>query len=552
MFQYRMISLVTLPLAMAYCIQLNAAEPISLRQIPFANVKKKFGVAIPGLLKSGNTQYQVNELKLLGEHQDHKKKNHVRMQQYYAGYPVFGGYAIFHGTQSVNKMWSKETNTVSMNGKLYDGLRADLGDPAVDLVTRGTDALRYFKQQYASKSLSGGDVKPMIYIDADNRAHWAYKVSILVLEKDRIPERPTAIVDAQTYQTYVKWNEIKTVRAKVGGRGFGGNIHSGLHQFGEELPALQLTRDDNTGICYMENARTKVVDMMHRYEGRNSPMHFVCPDSARQIDDTFLTGYKGNGYDKINGAYSPSNDALYAGNVIYDMYKKWYGMNPLEENGKAKILIMRVHFGSRYDNAFWDGEQMTFGDGGDDFYPLVSLGVGAHEISHGFTERHSALIYAGQSGGMNESFSDMAAQAAEYYATGKNDWTIGAELVKKSSGMAAFRYMDKPSRDGRSIDTASQYTPELDVHHTSGVYNRLFYLLSTQPGWDVRRAFEVMLSANADYWTPTSTFDEGACGILDAAKSFNYSVADVKRVLDQVDIHYSDCYDDSKEDSAAS
>jgi pseudolysin len=83
----------------------------------------------------------------------------------------------------------------------------------------------------------------------------------------------------------------------------------------------------------------------------------------------------------------------------------------------------------------------------------------------------------------------------------------------------------------------------MDVHHTSGVYNRLFYLLSTQSGWDVRRAFEVMVTANADYWTPTSTFDEGACGILHATESLNYGVADVKSVLDQVGVHYADCID---------
>ena len=524
-------------------IQLYAAEPVSLQHTPFSKIKHLFNPEVPGLLKAGNVR--GNELHLIQQHQDRKHVMHARMQQYYSGFPVFGGYAILHGAQSVSQMWASNKQPVSMNGVVYQGLAADLGQPATDFVARGDDALQHFKSQYSSQHVSDETVRPIIYIDARSRAYWAYEVSVLITYDSKIPERPTAIVDAKTYQPFVQWNDVKMVtKSKVTGRGFGGNTLVSSHQFGGDYPLLQLTRNDQIGMCYMENADVKIVDMMHRYTGRNQVMHFLCPDSRRQSDNSFLTGYKGDGYDKVNGAFSPSNDALYSGNIIHNMYKNWYGVNALEENGKAKPLIMRVHFGMHFDNAFWDGQQMTFGDGGKELYPLVSLGVAAHEISHGFTERHADLAYFGQSGGMNESFSDMASQAAEYYAGGTNSWTIGSEIVKESSGMTAFRFMDRPSRDGASIDSADQYLPEMDVHHTSGVYNRLFYLLSTQPGWNVRQAFEVMVTANADYWTPTSTFDEGACGIIDAAKSFNYSVDDVKQVLDQVGVHYSECYDE--------
>ncbi len=520
---------------------LYAAEPVSLQRTPFSTVKRLFGPKVPGLLKAGSVRN--DELHLIRQREDKKHVTHARMQQYYSGFPVFGGYAILHGTQSINQLWTSNQKLVSMNGVVYQGLSEDLGQPASDFVAHGNDALDHFKSQFAGQQLSDEKVSPMIYIDADSRAHWAYEVSVLISFDAKIPERPTAIIDAQTYQPFVQWNDVKKLtKSKVTGKGFGGNVHAGLHQFGGDYPLLQLTRNDQTGMCYMENAHVKVVDMMHRYTGRNQAMHFMCGDNARQPDGSFLTGYMGDGYDKINGAYSPSNDALYAGDIIYDMYKNWYGVSPLEENGKEKSLIMRVHFGVQYDNAFWDGQQMTFGDGGRAFYPMVSLGVSAHEISHGFTERHSDLAYFGQSGGMNESFSDMASQAAEFYASGTSSWTIGSEIVKEASGMKVFRYMDRPSRDGMSIDSADQYLPEMDVHHTSGVYNRLFYLLSNQPGWNVRQAFEVMATANMDYWTPSSTFEEGACGIIDAAKSFNYSVDDIKQVLDQVSVSYADCY----------
>ena len=69
------------------------------------------------------------------------------------------------------------------------------------------------------------------------------------------------------------------------------------------------------------------------------------------------------------------------------MYQEWYGINPLKTD-----LTLRVHYGDGFENAFWDGKQMTFGDGADIFYPLVSLDVTAHEVSHGFTEFNSGLL----------------------------------------------------------------------------------------------------------------------------------------------------------------
>ena len=123
---------------------------------------------------------------------------------------------------------------------------------------------------------------------------------------------------------------------------------------------------------------------------------------------------------------------------------------------------------------------MYFGDGASTFYPLVSLDVASHEISHGFTEQHSALVYSGMSGGMNEAFSDMAGEAAEYYNKGTNDFLVGAEIFKSGT---ALRYMNNPPLDGSSIDNTST----LDVHYTSGVYNKAFYLLATTAGWNTRK-----------------------------------------------------------------
>jgi pseudolysin/vibriolysin len=191
-------------------------------------------------------------------------------------------------------------------------------------------------------------------------------------------------------------------------------------------------------------------------------------------------------------------------------------------------LRMNVHYSSNYENAFWNGSSMNFGDGASTFYPLVSLDVTSHEISHGYTEQNSNLQYSGQPGGMNEAYSDIAGEAAEFYDRGAADFLVGADIVKASAGIGnALRYMCNPPQDGGSIDNASQYYNGLDVHYSSGVYNKAFCLLAKTSGWDVKKAFQVFQLANKSYWTATSTFNSGACGVESAADAMGFNKNDV-------------------------
>lgn len=531
------------PLAAALAIGLaspaKAAEPINLRQASLDSVQQKFHLALPGMKPAAAVS--ANSLQFVAQNKDKNQVTHVRMQQYYAGVPVFGGYAITHSKHETKALAAAKTD-VSMNGVIYQGLSEELGHPAPTFIKDGLQVLERFKQSYQGEKLSEEEVMPIVYIDEQHKAHWAYKVSVFVRYADKIPERPTAILDAKTDKPFIQWNDVKTERSQVKGRGFGGNHKTGEYQFGTGYPLLDLTRDDSEEMCYMENTDVKVVDMDHGYSSSNAPMMFRCKGEPQHQAQAYWTGYNGDGYDTYNGAASPTNDALYAGYVIKHMYHDWYGVEALKNSdGSPMQLVMRVHYGSDYENAYWDGRQMTFGDGGSMFYPLVSLGVGSHEISHGFTEQHSNLMYYGQSGGMNEAFSDMAAQAAEYYSTGTNSWQIGPEIVKEDSGWEALRYMDKPSKDGTSIDSADEYYSGLDVHYSSGVYNHLYYLLANKPGWDARKAFDVMVKANMDYWTPYSDFNEGGCGVISAARDLDYPLNDVVSSLKEVAIDASSC-----------
>jgi pseudolysin len=543
-------------IAISSAFSVKAATSVALPKATLLQLQKQF--YMPSHYFKNSAALLRDKLQLLHRHIDANKTIHTRMQQYYLGFPVRGGYAIIHEQQ--NPATPGVQPEVSMNGTVYQGLEKELGNPPASFTADATSVLNQLKQKYANEEIGEEEAIPMVYIDPQRKAHWAYKVSFTVHHQDQVPERPVVILDAISHQIFEQWNDIHTARVPAKATGFGGNNKTHFFRYGTERPLLEIMRDDVKQVCFMENEEVKVVNMMHHRLAYNEAMEFSCRSEfashSRNVtsfsdksakkkggsEPVFYTGMFIDGYDKENGAASPSNDALYAGNEVKKMYKDWYKTDVLVKNGTPMQLIMRVHYGQFYENAFWDGRQMSFGDGGEELYPLVSLSITAHEVSHGFTQQNSGLEYHGQSGGLNESFSDMAAQAAEAYAFGKNKWQFGYEVTKEGTGIDAFRYMDQPSRDGHSIDKATEYYPQLDVHFSSGVFNRMFYVLATQKGWTVRKAFAVMLKANKDYWIPTSTFEEAACGILHAAHDLHYSGSDVLRALMAVDVDSPNCY----------
>lgn len=347
------------------------------------------------------------------------------------------------------------------------------------------------------------------------------------------PSRPYFVVDANTGEVLEQWEGLTTSNY-INGSGAGGNEKTGKYIYGEDYRPLII--DQVGSNCLLDSPNVVTYDLNHKRFGEK--LHkFPCSE---------------NNYKEINGAYAPINDAHYFGNVVYDMYKEWYKSKPL--NFKLK---MRVHYGNNYQNAFWDGRQMTFGDGAKRFYPLISLDVVSHEVSHGFTEQNSDLIYRGQSGGINEAFSDMAGETAEYYMNmhkpegERIDWLVGGSITKEEEGL---RYFEDPTKDGKSIGHADDYYSGLNVHYSSGVYNKAFYLLSNTNNWDIRKAFETFVLANQLYWGRYTDFDEGACGVYKAASDLEYSTEDIVNAFKEVGVNAlcEDSSDDGDNELVAS
>ncbi|WP_343050506.1 M4 family metallopeptidase [Nocardioides ungokensis] len=175
-------------------------------------------------------------------------------------------------------------------------------------------------------------------------------------------------------------------------------------------------------------------------------------------------------------------DAQYGSNETWDFYKQTYGRDGIFGNGTGSYN--RVHYGSGYVNAFWDGTKMTYGDGdGTSYGPLVSLDVAGHEMSHGVTENTAGLTYSGESGGLNEATSDIFGTMVEFFANNASDpgdYLIGEQFdLKKHLG---FRRMDNPASDGSSLNCWSATAGSADVHYSSGIGNHFFYLLSEGSG----------------------------------------------------------------------
>ncbi len=456
-------------------------------------------------------------LKLVNEEADKAGIKHARYTQTYDGIPLWGRQIIQHQKKTAVKFFGSSKTQDNFSGQLVTGLENEIASVKMPADFTNLDALELAKQLH-KKQTSIAESQDYIYENVkselviytysdDGVAKLAYHVSFFADDPDgNKPSRPSYLIDAQTKKIIKKWNKLRHGRV---GTGPGGNEKVGKYEYGKDRPKLEI-REAQHNECFMTNSKVRTVNLKNGYYGLKTH-HFKCYESNE---------------DGANGAYSPMNDAHYYGEKIYDMYQEWYDKPPLDFK-----LIMRVHYGRNYENAFWNGSSMTFGDGRDSFYPLVSLDVAAHEISHGFTEQNSGLEMDGQSGGLDESFADMAAKASEFYAFGKNSWTLGSDITK---GTDPLRYLDTPENDGESIADVRDYNPLLNVHYTSGVFNKAFYLLATSADWTTKKAFDVFVHANKYYWTPTTTFNEAAFGAINSADDLGYKVEDLIQVFKQV------------------
>lgn len=192
-------------------------------------------------------------------------------------------------------------------------------------------------------------------------------------------------------------------------------------------------------------------------------------------------------------------DEAYDGlGATYDFFFGAYGRDSIDDNGLP--LDGHVHFGVDYDNAFWDGRRMVFGDGDGELFNrfTISLDIIGHELTHGVTQYESNLSYFGQPGALNEHLSDAFGSMVKQYLLNQTaeeaDWLIGVGLLTKNVRGVALRSMREPGsafddpvlgkdpQPAHMGDFVRTFEDNGGVHINSSIPNRAFYLAATALG----------------------------------------------------------------------
>lgn len=184
--------------------------------------------------------------------------------------------------------------------------------------------------------------------------------------------------------------------------------------------------------------------------------------------------------------------------ATFDFFEAAYRRNSID--GAGLPMVSTVHYGEKYDNAFWNGEQMVYGDGDGVLFTAFTgpLDVTGHELVHGITQYTANLEYYGQSGALNESVSDVFGSLVKQWHLGQTadraDWLIGQGLLAPGVQGVALRSMKEPGtayddprlgkdpQPGHMDQYVDTYRDNGGVHINSGIPNRAFYLAATAIG----------------------------------------------------------------------
>lgn len=234
------------------------------------------------------------------------------------------------------------------------------------------------------------------------------------------------------------------------------------------------------------------------------------------------------GDDDVNQAYDAAIDT-------YKLYREVYGRDSVDGNGLT--LISTVHHQRNFNNAFWNGEQMAYGDGDGVLFKSLtgSLSVIGHELSHGVVEFSGGLVYRDQSGALNESFADVFGCLVTQYQRGQSaaeaDWLIGDGILGPDINGEALRSLRAPGeayndsmlgRDPQPYHMDFYINTQSDnggVHLNSGIPNHAFYLLSQLLGGNAwEKAGQIWYDTMQEINNPFATFNDWADKTVEVAR----------------------------------
>jgi Zn-dependent metalloprotease len=424
---------------------------------------------------------------------------HTKMQQTYKGIPVIGGEAIVHTNQD-NSLYTITNNFAS--------IATDIDTQAVLSVNEAVR--KAFEAEKCSSCSILKNTEPQLMIFAGEKESFlVYKIEMAVPEskvKNNVPVLPIYYIDAKNGESVFNYNNLQTQNVtNTGSSLYSGNVSFTAFQVGAPY-----------GPRFLENLNSKIGTFNGSTSSRFMDFDGVWNDFGQQA--------------AVDAHWGAEKTLQYYGN---------FGRNGVDGNGgplttpaadgSTNLLPSIVHYGTSYNNAFWDGSSMTYGDGDGSFFsPLVSIDVVGHELTHGITQFSAGLQYWGESGGLNEAASDIFGNMVERYAKGQsaNNWKVGEEIFTPGTSGDALRYMNNPTADGGSIDHYSNYYNGIDVHYSSGIANNEFFLLSqggthrlggSMTGIGADKAAYIWYYALTNFMTSTTNFAGARTATMNAA-----------------------------------
>ena len=420
-------------------------------------------------------------------HEDELGQTHVRFRQTYQGLRVVGGDAIVHIDRDGRELPLTHDLKRGIELSVVPSLRGaealavatgDLNpkgafayEPTVELVVLPLERTRLRSARLAQRHAEAAaepNAEDMVREVIGYRL--AYHVHTQLENGSEETAHTDYLIDAHSGEILRKWDTLRTADATgTGNSQFSGTVTLHTNLNGSTYELKDVFRPMNISTYNLNHATsgtgTLYTDADNTWgDGNNYPTG----------TGTSTTGATGQ---------TAAVDAHYGIEMTYDYFKNMHGRNGIDNANRA--TYSRVHYSSSYDNAFWDDTCfcMTYGDGSV-FKSLESMDVAGHEMSHGVCANSADLTYSGESGGLNESNSDIFGNMVELFSrsgftlpsstTNTNScWLVGEQLRT-----TPLRYMTKPSKDGSSPDAWSSTLKNLDVHYSSGPNNRMFFFLS--------------------------------------------------------------------------
>ncbi|HQY63539.1 MAG: peptidase M4 family protein [Myxococcales bacterium] len=433
---------------------------------------------------------------------------HVRLQQVEGGVPVRGGEVLAH--------FDDDGALVALDAHVVRGVRLA---STVPVVTAQAAAVRVEAELLARvPDVTRADVRPaaagpelVVFATpgAPARLAWHHVARAMSATTAAVLD---VTLDAITGAVLEAFDDLETVKATSPG------------VLGD-MKTFEVT--ENGGSFTMVDKTRPAEIRTHTAATTQSLPGTIVGSTAVNTWDTTVARGKG-----------AAVDAHFFAGFVYDYYKTKFNRSGID--GRNAPMISTAHFGNNYENAFWDGTQMAYGDGATRFKPLsAGLDVVAHEFTHGITTSTSKLVYQGQPGALNEAISDIFSSFIEhtYKADDRNNWLTGETI----GASGPIRDLANPRAKGQPSHMKEFVNTQQDnggVHINSGIPNNAAFLMTmggTNPyskvvvggrlGWE--KAEKLWYEVETKYLMSTSDFKAAATASKTAAVALKFSAAEV-------------------------